>query len=301
MQLFKTDFPSSFEEFIGNTNSTKILQILVNNYLNHGRPIPHILFYGGPGLGKTTLAEITASEAGCFLHYIIARQLSMEAFNTLITGITSADLVFIDEVHGLDKEILEILYPLLQNQVYKYRTEFGVSDMELPYFPIFTATTDLGDLPEPFLDRFRYHLILDSYTQEEMLAILQLYLEQYGYTLDDDGKIMLVKASQQTPRLLKNYLNATIDIAVGETKELMIHHVQIMMNYLGISENGLNKMQIKYLDFLSKQTNPVGVQALSAALGLPEKDIVHQVEPFLIENGWALRTPRGRIIGGGYE
>jgi holliday junction DNA helicase RuvB len=294
----RTEFPRNFQEFIGNENIKRILKALARNQLTNRRKIPHIIFYGRPGLGKTTLAEIFCYESAMDLEYVIARQLDLETLTNLIVGITSNDILFIDEVHGLEKQVLEVLFPILQDNIFKYINGDEIVDMQLPYFPIFAATTDLGDLPKPFLDRFRYHLILDNYSPEEMLQIVDLYLKNYHISLTDAGKQLLINVSQKTPRILKNYLNSAIDM--NDIPDLTETHILEVMELLGVTKDGLDKTQTKYLDFLRGKP-PVGVDGLSAALGLPKKDIMWQVEPFLIETGRVLRTPRGRILNPNLE
>jgi len=295
VNIFKTDFPREFEEFIGNDKAKTVLSTLRNNFVNNDRDIPNVFLYGRAGLGKTTLTRIFASETGNILFSCIGNQLTIESLHDILTKVGETDILFIDEVHGLDKNVQEVIYTILQEKAYYYSDKLGRWQIDLPRLSIFAATTDIADMPKTFLDRFQYRLILDPYSEKEMLQILELYLSEYKANLDDSCKRLLVKISQSTPRLLKNYINSMIDLGEDNyylTKNDFTH----MMNLLSISPEGFNKLQVDYIALLEKHNQPIGLNALSAMLGVSEKDLVYSIEPFLIEEGIILRTPKGRSL-----
>ncbi len=292
----KEDFPRTIDEFIGNENARKILKILIYNTLHKKRYLPNILFYGRPGLGKTTLAELVTSECKHNLFSFIGHEVEYTKFVNLMLHLTSKDVLFIDEVHSLDKKVMEIMYPILQS----YKLKYDNDTVQLPRFPIIAATTDLGDIPEPFIDRFRYNIILESYSYNEFYNILNLFDTNYSENdihLHESAKDILINISQKTPRLLKNFYFKSLDYCIAnDLLQITDHVIKTVMEMNGIDENGLDIIQQKYLNYLKDINRPAGINAISAYLGIKEKDISNLVEPFLIESGFIVRTPKGRVI-----
>jgi len=295
----KQDFPRNLSEFVGNANATCQLKILIENRLRLNRVIPHILFYGRPGLGKTTLGQIIASESKSYLHSFIANQLKVDNISDLLWRISTSDILFIDEIHSLDSRIEEIFYSVLQD--FSFKKPNSSIAYRLPRFTIIGATTNKAKLAKPFLDRFTYSITLQSYSDTELLQIAYLYSQEhkkeYGIGLSQPAANLLVRISQNTPRILKNHLHQCIDIALSQgITKIESRVVESMMRLNNIDENGLDSLQQQYLHYLQKTDSPIGINALSSFLGCSEQDIVLLIEPYLIEKGFVLRTPRGRVV-----
>ena len=298
----KEDFPRNLKEFIGNEEIKVLLDILIKNKLELNRFIPHILFYGRPGLGKTTLSKIIASESKSYLHYFIANQIKEDNISNLILGITSGDILFIDEIHSIDSNIEEILYSVLQDSLFK--GPGSIFEYKLPRFTIIGATTEKSGLNKPLIDRFIYQLNLQNYSIEEMNQIANLYSKEFGEKeekdkifLEEKAREIIIKISQGVPRLLKNIYLICLDFAINKKVDLISEKiVNKVMFLLHINKEGLDLLQQRYLNYLKEMERPIGLNALSSFLGVTEKDIQILVEPFLLENKFISREPKGRLI-----
>lgn len=293
----KENFPRNLKEFIGNEEIRILLDVLISNKLTYNRIIPHILFYGRAGLGKTTLAEILASETKASFQSFIGNQLTEERIFDVLYRISSSDILFIDEIHGLDNKVEEILYSVLQNFKYK-KEDIGFI---LPQFTVIGATTEKSGLNKPLIDRFIYQLNLHNYSIEEINKIAILYSKEYGekqgIEINNDSLNIISKISQGVPRLLKNIYLICLDFSIKKNVKVITKEiVKKVMSLLHINKDGLDYLQQKYLYYLKEINRPVGLNALSSYLGVTEKDISYLVEPFILENGFITREPKGRLI-----
>lgn len=293
----KESFPRNLNEFVGNNNIKIILDILIKNNIEDNRVIPHILFYSRPGLGKTTLAEIVASETNSYFYSLIGNQVSEEVIENILISIIGKDILFIDEIHSLDSKMEEILYSVLQDSILR-TTQF---ELKLPKFTIIGATTEKYGLNKPLIDRFIYQLNLQNYSLEEMYQICQLYSKEFGeksnISLNKDSIEVISNISQGVPRLLKNFYLICLDFAIRrKVKEINLEIVYKVMSLLHINKIGLDLLQQRYMNYLKEMNRPVGLNAIASFLGVNEKDINLMVEPFLLEKGFMAREPRGRII-----
>lgn len=309
----RNEYPRSLGEFIGNTYGKKQLSILVNNFFKFNRPVPNILFYGGPGLGKTTLAQICANELkfSNFV-YFIGSQLTQELLNNILIKLTPNNIIFIDEIHALDKKLFEVLYPIVQDK--KYKTDIilknkkgqviykALIDSTLPTNTVIIgATTDLSIVPKPLIDRFNYRINLVPYTAKEIFKIIKNFNLEYGIKdgieVDDLAIHLLTDISQGVPRIAKNYYMQSLDLVISEETHFILYEtIKKIMKLNRVNHIGLDAIQQQYLKYLKTKTTPVGIAGISAAIGYPQKDIEILVEPYLLQKEIVLRTPRGRII-----
>ena len=284
----KADFPKNFNEFIGNNNTKQVLITLKNNWQSCYRLIPHLILYGQPGLGKTTLSRILASEAKTNLHEFIGSQFNIANLNILLNDMKKGDFVFIDEIHDLAGKVVEIMYPIMTDFKFnkKIYSECYVQQDTEP-FTLIGATTNLGKLPKPFRDRFRYSLNLEDYTDQEINDIILLYCNEIkkkeGLIIKQEVINALVLISQNVPRLTKNYLYACVDSAINEkVAEINLELFNHVLLLLGVNKYGLNKTQMQILNVLSKSGKPTGVSSISSSSGVPNKDIESN-EQFLLK------------------
>jgi len=312
--MIRNDYPYELSEFIGNESAVQIFKILRDNKNKRNMPIPNILLWGYPGMGKTTLVQILADEINTRLHSFIAEQISEESIDKTLQNAKENDIIFIDEIHGLEGNIQEILYPVLQDGVYKttviIKNVFGIKlkepinetrEIKLPNITFIGATTDKGKIKKPLIDRFRYNVTLVPYTEMELYEIINKYsdycFKNTGVAINEKAKIILDKISQNTPRILKNYFLMAVDLAIHKGIDLITEEIIIYLMKLNhIDRYGCDLMQQKYMEYLKSLTKPIGVNALSAYLGVSEIDIVNVIEPYLISRNLIVRTPRGRII-----
>jgi len=299
----KEIFPRTLNEFLGNNKIRKQFYIYKNNFLRYKRIPSHILLYGNPGLGKTTIAKILASEMQTDFHPIIGENVDKENLSDLVLGIQEGDVLFVDEIHSLSKEIGNIFLPLLEEKKFLYYhpiLEISI-DKIIPDFMCIGATTDIGSMSKPLLNRFQI-LTMDKYTVNELIKILNLYIKDYNDNMGNvkikiKEKIKLAQISQFTPRTLKQLFFACIDIIIYQNKDTIDEiTLEEMMWLKSINKDGLNLDQQKYLDFMKKVNRPIGIGAIAAYLGKPQKDIENNIEPYLLEIGSIARTQKGRIV-----
>jgi Holliday junction DNA helicase RuvB len=291
----KLNFPRTLHEFIGNQKITTVLSMLLENKKS-GRTFPDLIFYGPPGLGKTTLAQIIASELHTDFTMILGGQIEIDALEHLL--LEGSGILFIDEIHSLSKNISEILYHAIENRIYKVYNDILCEEIDVSIEnKIFIgATTDLGQLPKPLIDRFTYRLRLQEYTDEELTKILHLYEDVIHTSVENSGIPLILEASQNTPRLLKGLLYSCDDLRISKRESQITQTtVKELLSLLDI-RRGLSHDQQRYLELLMKTRIPKGIDSLSASLGIPKKDIEYLIEPFLLKRGLVERTPRGRLF-----
>ena len=296
--------PLSFTEYIGQNNIKKNLSILIGAAKERGHNPEHILFYGPAGLGKTTLAHVIAKESGANIK--ITSGPSIERVGdlaALLTNLSPGDMLFIDEIHRLNKTIEEVLYPVMETGKLDIMIGKGPSartvQLELPPFTLLAATTRFGMLSSPLRSRFSGGTFrLDFYTPEEIETIIARSAGILNITLGEQEVTEIAKRSRQTPRIANYLLRRVRDYAQMNKSTIDAATVQTAFELLGLDEHGLGVHDRLLMETIKDKFGggPVGVKNLAAALGEDEGTIEDVVEPYLIQLGFVERTPRGRTL-----
>lgn len=296
--------PESFDEYAGQENIKANLKIFIEACRQRGEALDHVLLYGPPGLGKTTLASIIAKELG--VNFKISSGPALDKAGDLaavLTNLEPKDVLFIDEIHRLPRAVEEILYPAMEDGVLDIMIGKGPSArsvrLDLSPFTLIGATTKAGNLSSPLRDRFGIINRLELYKEEELFKILKRDADILSLGMDDEALLILAKASRGTPRIAIRLLKRVRDFAQVEGKvqvdALLCHKAlkALGIDALGLDENDRKLLQ-KMIDFY--QGGPVGLETLASISGEDKQTLEDMVEPFLISIGFLMKTPRGRKL-----
>lgn len=289
--------PSKFEDIIGQTEVVNRLKIMVKGCLNTDGVMPHLLIDGPPGLGKTTVASSIASELNTNLYTLNAANIrSIKNLLPYLMGISPRSVLFIDEIHRLPKIVEEFLYPIMEDFVLNITVESKPESIDLPMFTIVGATTSGGSLSQPFYDRFTIKEHLSFYTNDELAKLAGLNAKKLGLMINDNDLLEIAKRSKGTPRILNARLQWYKNfVSYHENK---ITDIDTIFSNQGIDSRGLDIYDRLYLDILTKNRgNPLGLKSISSLTGIAIETIENSIEPYLIREGFAVRTQKGRIIG----
>lgn len=304
--------PDSFREYIGQEKAIKQLKMFVkaasmrksNNESDW--TIDHIVFDGQAGLGKTSLAYVIAKEMNANIRIVQANTFQQVGeIAAVIMSLDEGDILFIDEIHGLDKKLAESLYSIMED----FRIDIIIEkdggqeaiSLALPRFTLIGATTELGRLELPFIERLTHAFTLDPYTIDELNQIIELNVNKFNCCIEEEAKNKISLASKSVPRNAISLLKKCRDYAQGRGRySIELNDVIEAFSDSEISEDGLKKTDINYLlklrDRCNRTKKPVGLKTISDITGIDESTITSAIEPFLIQNGFIDRTPRGRII-----
>ena len=298
--------PQDFNSFVGQSELKESLSLYVRAALKRGTPLDHVLFYGCPGLGKTTLARIIANEIGG--KFVVTSGSVIDKPSDLINTLVSlnrGDVLFIDEIHRIPKPVEEFLYPTLEDNAIDIMidSDNGKSKdthrIELAKFTVIGATTRAGMISAPLRERFGIDCKLEYYNEEELKLIAQRTASVLGVKINDTASEMIAKGSRGTPRITNRLVRRCHDYAIVEANNtITIKVVQETFRMLKIYKNGLNSIDTKILKTILDvyDGGPVGINALSATIAEDPETVEMVNEPFLIQNGFIERTPRGRAI-----
>lgn len=297
--------PTSFDDYIGQTEVIENLRGAVRAAKRGGWQLDHMLFAGGPGLGKTSLAAVIAAELGTKLHVTSAPAIEHKgALASLLTTLSDGDILFIDEIHALDRKLAETIYSALEDRVIDLPAGKRVIRVPLPKFTLLGATTHAGKLPKPLLDRFGFVWQLRPYTLPEMATIVARSAAKLGVAIDAEGALVIARASRGTPRIANRLLRRVRDTAsnVAADGALVRYGDRSMVNgplavttlgQLGIDALGLDRLDRRYLALVADR--PVGIEAICAGLAEERVTIEDVVEPFLMQAGLIARGGKGRV------
>lgn len=300
--------PSSLAEYVGQERVKEKLALFVEAARQRGDALDHVLLAGPPGLGKTTLASIVAHEMGSQIHIVAAPNVDKKGdLAAILTNLQHGDVLFIDEIHRLQKTIEEVLYSAMED--YKLDLIIGQGPsartlkIDIPRFTLVGATTRTGLLSSPLRDRFGVEMRLDFYPVDELTRIVRRSATLLKIEIDGDGAVEIARRSRGTPRIANRLLKRVRDFAQvrraakGEKPRVDLPTAQAALELFEIDQLGLDPMDRKMLRMIIEKFDggPVGVENLASALS-EERDTLEEVyEPFLVQQGLLQRTPRGRM------
>ena len=295
--------PKNLNEYIGQTKVKENMKIYIEAAKKREEPLDHVLLYGPPGLGKTTLANIISHEMNSNLKITSGPAIEKPGdLAALLTNLSEFDVLFIDEIHRLNKSVEEILYPALEDFTLDIIIGKGPSArsirLDLPKFTLIGATTRAGALTTPLRDRFGIVERLELYNAEELTTIVKRSSNILDIPIDNDAAIEIAKRSRGTPRIANRLLKRVRDYAsVLGNGTITLEIAKIALNKLDIDDMGLDAIDRRILDTLIEKYKgkPVGIETLATTLGEEITTIEDVYEPYLIQIGYISRTPRGRI------
>ena len=296
--------PQKLDDFIGQAELRANLKVFIESARMRGEAMDHALFYGPPGLGKTTLARIIARELGVNFRMtsgpVLAKAGDLAA---ILTNLEARDVLFIDEIHRLNPAIEEVLYPALEDFELDLVIGEGPSArtvrIELQPFTLVGATTRLGLLTTPLRERFGIPTRLQFYSVEELHEIVTRGARLMGISADPDGAHEIAKRARGTPRIAGRLLRRVVDFAVVEGDGRLSRAIaDTALTRLGVDHLGLDGADRRYLGVIAENYSggPVGIETMSAALSESRDSLEEVIEPFLLQQGLIQRTPRGRML-----
>jgi holliday junction DNA helicase RuvB len=296
--------PQSLAEFVGQKAARDNLKIFIEAAKTRGEALDHVLFVGPPGLGKTTLAQIMAKELGVNFRStsgpVIAKAGDLAA---LLTNLEEGDVLFIDEIHRLSPAVEEILYPAMED----YQLDLIIGEgpaarsvkIDLARFTLVAATTRLGLLTNPLRDRFGIPVRLNFYTVEELEQIVRRGARILNCPMSDEGALEIARRARGTPRIAGRLLRRVRDFAdVAKSQSVTRDIADAALTRLEVDSLGLDALDRRYLNQIARNFGggPVGIETIAAALSEPRDAIEDIIEPYLIQQGFLQRTPRGRVL-----
>ena len=294
--------PGSWDEYIGQEKIKKNLKVFIEASKKRDEALDHILFFGPPGLGKTTLANIIASEMNTNIKTTAAPMIEKAGdLAALLTNIEEGDILFIDEIHRMSPAIEEILYPAMED----FRLDIIIGSgpaaqtvkIDLPRFTLIGATTRAGMLSNPLRERFGMHFRMQFYTSEELSKIVSQAAHKLEKPAHKEASVEIAKRSRGTPRIALRLLKRVRDFSeVADENEVSLSRAKYALDELGVNSLGFDEQDIQLLELLvSAKNKPMGLSTIGAALSEDEGTIEDVLEPYLIANGYIERTARGRI------
>lgn len=300
----KTIRPDSFDEYIGQSDVKENIKVFVKAAKLRGTNLDHVLLYGPPGLGKTTLAHIIANELGTNIKTASGPTIEKSGdLAAILSTLEPNDVLFIDEIHRIPRYIEEILYSAMED--FKLDIIIGGEGqsrsikIDLPPFTLIGATTRSGDLSAPLRDRFGIMCKLEFYSDEELALIVKRSARVLDLEIDDDAAHEIAIRSRKTPRIANRLLKRVGDFALVEGNGVItLDLVKKALTRLKINESGLDIADVQYLMSIIEKFNggPVGIESIASSIGEETTTIEDVIEPFLLQEGYVKRTSRGRII-----
>ncbi|VYS73690.1 Holliday junction branch migration DNA helicase RuvB [Campylobacter ureolyticus] len=294
--------PLNFDEYIGQEKIKQNLKVFIGAAKKRAEVLDHTLFYGPPGLGKTTLAHIISNEMNANIKITAAPMIEKAGdLAAILTNLEEGDVLFIDEIHRLSSSIEEILYPAMED----FRLDIIIGSgpaaqtikIDIPKFTLIGATTKAGMISAPLRDRFGISFRLEFYSPDELASITQKASLKLNKSIDKDASLEIAKRSRGTPRIALRLLKRIRDFAdINDEENISLNRAKTSLDELGVNELGFDELDLKYLRILFEANKkPLGLNTISAALSEDEGTIEDVIEPYLLANSYIQRTAKGRI------
>ncbi len=294
--------PGRWDEYIGQEKIKKNLRVFIEASKKRSEALDHVLFFGPPGLGKTTLAYLIASEMESAIKVTAAPMIEKSGdLAAILTNLEEGDILFIDEIHRLSPAIEEILYPAMED----YRLDIIIGSgpaaqtikLDLPRFTLIGATTRAGMISNPLRERFGMHFRMQFYGSKELSEIVRQAADKLEKPCEADAALEIARRSRGTPRIALRLLRRVRDFAEVENEHhIHLERTRFALDELGVNEEGFDELDIKLLRLLVEaKGKPIGLSTIGAALSEDEGTIEDVIEPYLLANGYIERTARGRI------
>ena len=294
--------PLNFDEYIGQEKIKQNLKVFIGAAKKRAEVLDHTLFYGPPGLGKTTLAHIISNEMNANIKITAAPMIEKAGdLAAILTNLEEGDVLFIDEIHRLSSSIEEILYPAMED----FRLDIIIGSgpaaqtikIDIPKFTLIGATTKAGMISAPLRDRFGISFRLEFYSPDELASITQKASLKLNKSIDKDASLEIAKRSRGTPRIALRLLKRIRDFAdINDEENISLNRAKTSLDELGVNELGFDELDLKYLGILFEANKkPLGLNTISAALSEDEGTIEDIIEPYLLANSYIQRTAKGRI------
>ena len=295
--------PKSLDEYIGQDNIREKMKVYISAAKSRNESMDHVLFYGPPGLGKTTLAGIIAGEMGVNMKVTSGPAIEKPGeIAAILNNLEAGDILFIDEIHRLNRQVEEVLYPAMEDYAIDIMLGKEASArsirLDLPHFTLVGATTRAGLLSAPLRDRFGIVEKMEFYTNTQLTDIVLRSAKVLGVKIDEDGALSIARRSRGTPRLANRLLKRVRDYAEVKYDGVITSSVaDYALDILNVDRAGLDQNDREYLTVMIEKFKggPVGIDTLAAATGEDAGTLEDVIEPYLLMNGFIQRTPRGRI------